>query len=125
MTALTDLEIAVNAGRTIQLALEADGRLRFLSESACETAVIIQKYFADRVLELKAAEKKAERPPTDLDKRFGRVTDRLSHLLTIVELVNAKIAHLENRVENHVHNMELTQCPGCKEIQITSIPCNE
>ena len=68
---MTDYEIAVNAGRTILCSLEADGRLRFLSQSQRDVAVMMQDFFANRALELRAAEKEAETPPTDLDERFG------------------------------------------------------
>ena len=68
---MTDYEIAVNAGRTILCSLEADGRLRFLSQSQRDVAVMMQDFFANRALELRATEKEAETPPTDLDERFG------------------------------------------------------
>ncbi len=57
---MTDVEIATNAGRTILCSLEADGRLHFLSQSQRDVAVMMQDFFANRVLELKAAEKLQE-----------------------------------------------------------------
>ena len=55
---MTELERAINAGRTISISLDADCRLHFFSESERETATRMERYFADRVLELKAAENK-------------------------------------------------------------------
>ena len=55
---MTELERAINAGRTISISLDADFRLHFFSESERETATRMERYFADRVLELKAAENK-------------------------------------------------------------------
>ena len=93
---MTDYEIAVNAGRTILCSLEADGRLRFLSQSQRDVAVMMQDFFANRALELRAAEKE--------DERFG--LEALAAHQALIRDANARIEALEKRVDKNTINFE-------------------
>ena len=56
---------------------------------------------------LEAAEKAAEKPqPTELDERFGLVSERMGRIVDVVEDVNAKVEPLANDVQH------LSRCVG-------------
>ena len=102
---MTDYEIAVNAGRTILCSLEADGRLRFLSQSQRDVAVMMQDFFANRALELRAAEKEPEEPPAPSEPVLGEPPYGLLARVVALETAAKHAGHRSGDLEYDVNRL--------------------